>query len=129
MIVERVIKQRGAAVAAWIVLLASETLAQIALKAGGQSLSRTPFGTGWLATAATTPWVLVGVMGYIGGFLSWMFILDRIPLSLGFPLTAIVMLMVALASCLVFGETLTVWRLSGIGLIIAGVLMVGGGET
>jgi len=113
------------AVTAWTALLAFETLAQVALKAGGEELSRQPFGVEWLTAALGSPWVLAGVAGYIGSFLAWMAILDRMPLSFGFPLTAVVILTVALASYFVFGETLTPVRTAGIGLIVAGVIVMG----
>jgi drug/metabolite transporter (DMT)-like permease len=120
---------RWGTVAAWVLLLAFETLAQVALKAGGEGLSDMPFGAAWLGAAIGNPWVLLGALGYFGSFLAWMVILDRLPLSLGFPLTAVALLTVAAASFLVFGETLTLWRIAGIGLIVAGVVIMGRGET
>jgi multidrug transporter EmrE-like cation transporter len=38
------------------------------------------------------------------------------------------MLVVAIASHYVFGEELTPWRMVGIGLIVAGVAVMGGSE-
>ncbi len=57
-----------------------------------------------------------------------MVILDSIPLSFGFPLTAVAMLAVAIASHYVFGEEITPWRMIGIGLIVAGAVVMGGSE-
>ena len=117
-----------ATVIAWIILLAFETLAQIALKAGGESLAATPFGLPWLVEAAGNHWVWAGVAGYIGAFSAWMVILDTVPLSFGFPLTAAVMLSVAGASRYFFNEELSLWRLGGIGLILLGLLVMGGDD-
>ncbi|TDP46397.1 EamA family transporter [Zavarzinia compransoris] len=114
---------------AWLFLLAFETLAQIALKAGGNALTDQPFGGDWLLAAVTSPWVIAGMAGYIGSFCAWMIILDRTPLSFGFPLTAVVMLCVTLAAYVVFGEVLTGWRTAGIALIILGVIVMGGEEA
>ncbi|WP_448956113.1 DMT family transporter [Labrys neptuniae] len=113
---------------AWLLLLVFETTSQFALKIGGEALSHLPFGLAWLMEAAQNPWVIVGVFGYLGAFSAWMVILDRIPLSFGFPLTAVVMLVVAIASHYVFGEVLTPWRMVGIGFIIVGVIVMGGGD-
>jgi len=118
-----------AVLVAWVFLLAFETMAQVGLKAGGEVLSGVPFGMAWLGQAAQTPWVWAGIVGYLGGFASWMVILDRMPLSLGFPLTAVVMLTVALASRYIFGEELSSWRLSGIGLVIIGMAIMGGDDS
>jgi len=112
-------------VAAWTGLLASETVAQLTLKAGGAALAGEPFGVGWLLHAVSSPWVLAGIAGYIGSFAAWMIILDRMALSLAFPLTAMVILVVTLASYLAFGEVLTFWRASGIAVILAGILLLG----
>ncbi len=113
---------------AWLALLVFETISQVALKIGGEALAHLPFGLAWLWEAAGNPWVILGVFGYLGAFSAWMVILDRIPLSFGFPLTAVVMLAVAVASHYVFGEELTPWRMAGIGLIIVGVIVMGGGD-
>jgi drug/metabolite transporter (DMT)-like permease len=113
---------------AWPLLLAFESISQLALKSGGEALAHLPFGLAWLLQAAGNPWVIIGVFGYLGTFSAWMVILDRIPLSFGFPLTAVIMLVVAIASHYVFGEELTPWRMVGIGLIVAGVAVMGGSE-
>ena len=120
---------RWRAVAAWTALVAFETLAQVALKAGANELADQSVGVGWLTSAIGNAWVLTGIVGYIGSFAAWMVILERIPLSFGFPLTAIVMLTVPLASVLFFGDVLTPWRAVGIGLILAGVVIMGRGDT
>src|SRR5262249_47066007 len=57
---------RWGTVAAWVLLLAFETLAQVALKAGGEGLSDLPFGAAWLTAAIGNPWVLLGALGYLG---------------------------------------------------------------
>jgi drug/metabolite transporter (DMT)-like permease len=116
------------AIIAWFGLLVFETLAQVALKAGGNALAQRPFGVTWLEAALINPWVLAGILGYLGSFAAWMVLLNRLPLSFGFPLTAVVMLSVVLASCLLFGETITLGRMIGIGLIIAGVMLTGRGD-
>jgi drug/metabolite transporter (DMT)-like permease len=113
---------------AWLLLLVFETISQLALKIGGEALAHVPFGLAWLSKAAGNPWVIVGVFGYLGSFCAWMVILNRVPLSFGFPLTAVVMLVVAIASRYVFDEELTPWRVAGIGLIVAGVVVMRDGE-
>jgi multidrug transporter EmrE-like cation transporter len=117
-----------AAIAAWTALVLFETLAQVALKAGGNALGDRPFDLDWLVAAASNGWVALGVVGYLGSFAAWMAILDRMPLSLGFPLTAIVYVTVAAASVVAFGEVIDLWRLLGIALIVAGITLLGSDE-
>ena len=112
-------------VVAWIALLAFETLAQLGLKAGGNLLSGRPFGLEWVVVAIGEPWVQVGIVGYLGAFAAWMTILDRVALSLAFPLTATIMIAITVASYLVFGETITLTRTLGIVLIVLGVVVIG----
>jgi multidrug transporter EmrE-like cation transporter len=121
-------KAGPASLAAWAALILFETAAQLTLKAGGEALADVPFGWPWVTAGAANPWVLLGLVSYLGSFGAWMLVLETVPLSLGFPLTAAVMLAVAGASWLVFGEILSPARLAGIGLIMGGVLVMGGGE-
>lgn len=113
---------------AWGALLVFETFAQTSLKAGGDTLSELPFGGAWLIAAISNPWVLAGILGYLGSFGAWMVLLNRMPLSASFPLTAAVILSVVLASAFFFGETITPWRMAGLVLIIAGVTLAGRGD-
>jgi drug/metabolite transporter (DMT)-like permease len=114
-----------AALAAWTALVLFETLAQVALKAGGDTLGDAPLDLSWVLSAATNPWVLAGILGYVGSFVSWMVILDRIPLSLGFPLTSVCYVTVTAASVLLFHEEIGWLRGGGIALIILGVIVIG----
>jgi multidrug transporter EmrE-like cation transporter len=118
-------RPRLSTLAAWAFLIVFETLAQVALKAGGNALGDLPFDLDWLAAAASNGWIAIGVVGYLGSFVAWMVILDRTPLNLGFPLTAIIYATVAGASFVFFGEEIGAGRLVGIGLIVVGVMMLG----
>lgn len=111
--------------AAWGGLVAFETLAQAAMKAGGASLAGLPFGRAFLAAAVREPLVLLGAAGYLLSFAAWMVILDRMPLSRGFPMSSIVTLAILAASVLVFGEVLDGWRLCGVALILGGLALMG----
>ncbi|ALN74976.1 MULTISPECIES: multidrug efflux SMR transporter [unclassified Aureimonas] len=114
---------------AWGALILFETLAQVALKEAGEGLSGVAFGRPWLAAALHEPWVLAAACGYIGAFLAWMTILDRMPLSRGFPMSSLVTVAIIAASVLVFGETLDGWRLAGIALILSGLALMGNEEA
>lgn len=110
---------------AWSALVAFETLAQAALKAAGAALSNVPFGTDFALAASREPWVYAGAVGYLGAFVAWMAILDKVPLSRGFPLTSIVAVSIIATSVLAFGETLGLVRGAGVGLILFGLVMLG----
>ena len=110
---------------AWVGLVAFETLAQVALKVAGTALEAQTDWLAWLGVAIGSGWAWLGVLGYVGSFLAWMIILDRLPLSLGFPLTSVVYITVTAASVLVFHEEMGLLRMSGVALIILGVVVLG----
>jgi multidrug transporter EmrE-like cation transporter len=55
-------------------------------------------------------------------------ILDRLPLSLGFPLTSVCYVTVSAASVLIFREEIGLLRGLGIVLIVLGVVVIGSEE-
>jgi drug/metabolite transporter (DMT)-like permease len=116
-------------VLAWGALILFETLAQVALKEAGESLTTLRFGGAWVLAALHEPSAYAAACGYVGAFLAWMTILDRMPLSRGFPMSSLVTLAIIAASVLVFGETLDGWRLAGIALILAGLALMGNEEA
>jgi drug/metabolite transporter (DMT)-like permease len=116
-------------VLAWGALILFETLAQVALKEAGESLATLGFGRAWVLAALHEPSAYAAACGYVGAFLAWMTILDRMPLSRGFPMSSLVTLAIIAASVLVFGETLDGWRLAGIALILAGLALMGNEEA
>jgi multidrug transporter EmrE-like cation transporter len=69
----------------------------------------------WLALAAYGISVAVWVVG-----------LSRLPLSQAYPVLSVGYIIAALLAWMVLGETISLERWSGIGLIIAGVLLVSG---
>jgi multidrug transporter EmrE-like cation transporter len=69
----------------------------------------------WLALAAYGVSVAVWVVG-----------LSRLPLSQAYPVLSVGYIIAALLAWSVLGETISLERWSGIGLIIAGVLLVSG---
>ena len=92
------IEGRGASIGLWALLIAFESGAQISLKVGGDGLASIPFGVGWLLAAVSNLAVMVAIVCYIGSFLSWMLILRRSNLSLAFPLSSLVFVVVLLGS-------------------------------
>jgi uncharacterized membrane protein len=73
---------------------------------------------------ATNPWVILGLACYVGGLLFWLIALSRADLSFVYPFAALTMAMVVVSSAVVFGETITLARLLGVGTVAIGVLIV-----
>ncbi len=111
----------------WLLLLSCDTGGQLSLKLGSAAVEGLPFGLPWIATAVSSPFVWLGMSCYLGSFLSWMLILHRSNLSFAFPITALVYVNVLLASWLLLGESVNVWRWVGVAVIVTGVA-IGGGD-
>lgn len=108
----------------WLLLIAFETGSQLALKAGSAGLGGETLHWAWFADAAARPLIWLGVFCYIAAFVMWMTILSRLPLGVAFPASAVVFIVVVLASYLVFGEMISAWQLLGMAMILAGVLLL-----
>jgi drug/metabolite transporter (DMT)-like permease len=105
----------------WVVLIASETTLQLLLKSAGRSLAEPSASLAWLVAVLQTPAAIAASACYIGTFVSWMLILQRTPLSLAFPATAVTYVSVLLGSHWVFGEPVEITRYVGVALIVGGV--------
>lgn len=115
----------GMLIALWALFLAVECGAQIALKLGSDHLTGMAFGLPWLAVALSSPWVQCGIFCYVLAFVLWMLILDKMELSLAFPLSGTVYLVVMAASALGLHEAPTPLHWAGVGLIVTGVVVLG----
>jgi drug/metabolite transporter (DMT)-like permease len=74
-----------------------------------------------------SPFVLLGLGLYGVGTVLWLFALREADLSLVYPFVSISFVMVALSGILLLGEPVSLTRLAGLGLIIAGLLVMARG--
>jgi multidrug transporter EmrE-like cation transporter len=71
-----------------------------------------------------SPWVISGLAAAFLASVCWMLALTKLELSRAYPFTALSLVMVIFASALLFGEALSVGKLMGTALIVAGVFVV-----
>ena len=91
--------------------------AQLLLKAGTNAM---PLGLG----LALEPHILGGLACYAISVVVWIVALSRVPVSIAYPMLSIGYVVNALAAWQLLGESLSLLRLAGTGVIIAGVFMV-----
>ena len=100
------------------------TTSETMLKIGA---SETVKIAGWEWTgviALQSLWIWSGIAFVIGSFLCWIYVLRQIPLSVAFPLSNSVHVLVPL-SCLIFlGENISPRRWLGIDILILGLALV-----
>lgn len=106
----------------WVIFAVLDTGTQLAFKWGASALENMDFGLAMIALALATPGVWLAVLGYIGSFVVWMLILQRMDLSQAFPMTGLVYITVPAFAWALLGESIDVTRSFGIGLIVAGVV-------
>jgi len=99
--------------------------AQILLKAGADGSAANDSLWSWLGLAELgSGWTWLGILAFVASFGGWLYALRFLPLGLAFALTNGVHIFVPLGSWLFLGEHIGLLRGSGIGVIIAGILLL-----
>jgi drug/metabolite transporter (DMT)-like permease len=104
----------------------SAAAGQVMLKHGMQvATARVADTRGSLAiAAATSPWVLLGLMVFAVSAVAWLATLSRVPLSVAYPFNALGYLGILTASVLVLHERANVWTWAGSLLVVSGLIIV-----
>jgi len=121
--------ERLGTVVLWALLIGFESAGQIATKVAGDQLGQMDFNLQWLLAVAANPGILLAITCYIGAFFVWMLILRRSSLSLAFPLSSLVFVVVLLGSWLGLGEQISLLHWAGVLVIIGGIALLAEGET
>jgi multidrug transporter EmrE-like cation transporter len=102
--------------------------AQLLLKAGSRAISGVEFSfaNGWTLAEriALNPPILAGLACYVVSVVFWILALSRVDVSIAYPMLSIGYIVTAVAGWLLFAESLSVMRVVGIFIIIAGVWLV-----
>lgn len=116
----------------WTLLLGGVLLnaaAQLLLKAATRTSGELLSDSGQISWSATnellrTVPLWVGLSCYGISVLLWLGALSRVPVSVAYPMLSIGYVVNAFAAAMLFGEALTVAKMSGIVLIVAGVFVL-----
>ena len=74
--------------------------------------------------AATTPWVLLGLVVFAVSAVAWLGALSRVPLSVAYPFNALGYIVILGASVLVLHERANVLTWAGSLLVVSGLIIV-----
>ena len=80
-----------------------------------------------LFTVIFDPFILSGLVATFVSGLCWMATMSKLEISYAYPFTSLGFVLVVLLSGLLFGETLNVWRICGVILIVAGITVASQG--
>jgi multidrug transporter EmrE-like cation transporter len=101
---------------------------QLLLKAGSRAIADVPFSfaNSWTLAErmALNPPILAGLACYVVSVVFWILALSRVDVSIAYPMLSIGYIVTAVAGWLLFAEAVSVTRVAGIFIIIAGVWLV-----
>jgi len=100
-------------------------VSELLLKRGASATAHLAENWSWTGiTGLASPLVWVAIVFVIISFLSWLYVLKYIPLSVAFPLSRVVDVLVPLSCWFILGETISLRRWCGITLVIVGLAVV-----
>ena len=101
------------------------TTSELFLKRGAVEAPRLPAEVNWTCVsglASANVWY--GILFVIASFISWLYVLRFIPLTIAYPLSNFVHVLIPLSSWFVLDEIISTQRWCGIALVLIGVLIV-----
>ena len=108
--------------------VALNAAAQLLLKAGTNRVGEFSFALENLVPVgsrlALSPFILGGLACYVVSVVVWILALSRVPVSIAYPMLSVGYVVNAVAAWMLFGESLSMQKLVGIGFIVIGVFLV-----
>lgn len=105
----------------WVLLVSSDTIAQLLLKLGAMKVKEAGWGINYL--------IVAGYSFYAVSFVAWMQILKTTRLSIALSAASVLYITVAVASHFLMGEALTFHLILGTILIATGVFILSVSEA
>jgi undecaprenyl phosphate-alpha-L-ara4N flippase subunit ArnF len=101
------------------------TASEIFLKLGARDSAELTQQWNWTGvTGLLSAWTWLAIVFIILSLISWLYVLRHVPLSLAFPLSNVVHVLVPLACWLFLGELISPRRWWGITLVLIGLMVV-----
>lgn len=104
--------------------------AQLMLKAGARTLGVVSMGSAsslaqaaW--SAATQPWIGLGLVCYFVSAALWVVALTKVDVTIAYPMLSMGYVIAAVLAWHFFGESLNAGRILGIAIILVGVVVLG----
>ncbi len=100
------------------------TTAQLILKSTMSEMFNARIDLNFIYTVFKNPRVLFGLFLYSLSFIIWIIVLSRVEITYAYPLLSLSVVLVAVVSWTMLGETFNISRLAGIMLTIVGAWLV-----
>ena len=112
----------------WLYLAISAactTISELFLKQGANDTAHISETWSWTGlTTLGSPLVWIGTVFVVFSFITWLYVLKHMPLSVAFPASQVIHVLIPLSSWLVLGEWISPIRWCGIALVLAGLAIV-----
>ena len=100
-------------------------VSEFLLKRGATQIAEPDSAFSWTGiNGLASPLVWWAILLIIASFISWLYVLRYIPLTIAFPLSRVVDILVPLGCWIFLGESISALRWCGIGLVIIGLALV-----
>jgi predicted N-acyltransferase/multidrug transporter EmrE-like cation transporter len=101
------------------------TASELFLKLGARNTAHLTEGWNWTGISAlASVWTWLGIVFVMLSLFSWLYVLRHVPLSIAFPLSNVVHVLVPLSCWVFLGELISTTRWWGIALVLVGLLIV-----
>ncbi len=101
------------------------TASELFLKYGATRSVQVSAAWSWTGLAGlSSAYVWIGIVFVIASFVSWLYVLRHIPLTVAFPLSQVVHITVPLCCWTVLHEQISARRWAGIALVLCGLLVI-----
>jgi len=96
-----------------------------------QAMHAGPLPSSWpdratfLFRLVLNPWIMAGLLSAVVAAFAWILAMTRLPLSMAYPFVALTYPLVFCLGWLLFGESLSLWRVIGMLFILVGVAIIG----
>jgi drug/metabolite transporter (DMT)-like permease len=100
-------------------------VSEFLLKRGATEVANTDSAWSWTGVnGLASPLVWWAILLIIASFISWLYVLRYIPLTIAFPLSRVVDILVPLGCWIFLGESISTLRWCGIALVVIGLALV-----
>ena len=100
-------------------------VSELLLKRGATEVAEPDSAWSWTGVnGLASPLVWWAILLLIASFISWLYVLRYIPLTIAFPLSRVVDILVPLGCWILLGETISTLRWCGIALVVLGLALV-----
>lgn len=101
------------------------TASELFLKLGARATAHLNGSFAWTGiTGLASRWTWLGIVFVILSLVSWLYVLRRVPLSVAFPLSNVVHVLVPVTSWIFLNELISPRRWLGIALVLIGLIIV-----